>query len=47
MHIRAFHPNDTGQISELLHDTIRNVNLGDYTEEQAKFQAPENIHFRD
>lgn len=29
MHIRPFHPNDTGQISDLFHDTIRNANLND------------------
>lgn len=47
MNIRKFQPSDADQIAQLFHDTIRTVNLGDYTEEQVKAWAPDNIHFRD
>lgn len=47
MHIRRFQSADAGQIAQLFHDTIRTVNLGDYTEQQVKAWAPDDIFFRD
>lgn len=47
MNIRRFNPSDIDQIAQLFHDTIRTVNLGDYTEEQVKAWAPDDIYFRD
>lgn len=46
MKIRLFQPSDTDQIAQLFHDTIRSVNLGDYSEKQVKAWAPDDIHFR-
>jgi len=45
--IRRFQPHDTDQIAQLFHDTIRSVNLGDYSEKQVKAWAQDDIHFRD
>lgn len=47
MKIRRFQTSDANKIAQLFHDTIRNVNLGDYSEEQIKAWAPDDIHFRD
>jgi putative acetyltransferase len=47
MIIRKFENRDAEQIARLFHDTIRNVNLGDYTQEQVEAWAPADIHFRD
>lgn len=47
MKIRRFRPSDTELIAQLFQNTIRSVNLGDYTEEQLKAWAPDDIHFRD
>lgn len=44
---RQFQSSDVNQIAQLFHDTIRTVNLGDYTEQQVKAWAPDDIHFRD
>lgn len=46
MKIRRFRPSDVEQIAQLFHNTIRSVNLGDYSEEQVKAWAPDDIHFR-
>ncbi len=45
--IRRFHPQDASQIAQLFHDTIRQVNLGDYTLAQVQAWAPDDLHFRD
>lgn len=45
--LRHFQSTDAGQIAQLFHDTIRTVNLGDYTKEQVKAWAPDDIYFRD
>ena len=47
MNIRRFEPSDFDQIAQLFHDTIRTVNLGDYTEEQVQAWAPDDLYFRD
>ena len=46
MIIRRFELQDAEQIAQLFHDTIRIVNLGDYTQEQVEAWAPADIHFR-
>jgi putative acetyltransferase len=45
--VRRFEPPDAEAIARLFHDTIRIVNLGDYTQEQVEAWAPDNIYFRD
>ncbi|MDR9409378.1 MAG: GNAT family N-acetyltransferase [Balneolaceae bacterium] len=47
MKIRRFQTPDKDQIAQLFHDTIRSVNLGDYSEKQVKAWAPDEIYFRD
>lgn len=47
MKLRRFQASDADQIAQLFHDTIRTVNLGDYSEEQVKAWAPDDIYFRD
>jgi putative acetyltransferase len=47
MEIRLFKKNDAEQIARLFHETIREVNIRDYSLEQVKAWAPDNIHFRD
>jgi len=43
---RRFHPQDAHQIAQLFHDTIRQVNLGDYTLAQVQAWAPDDLDFR-
>src|SRR5262245_41401980 len=45
--VRRFEPRDTEQIAQLFHDTIRTVNLGDYTQQQVEAWAPDDVSFRD
>lgn len=47
MIVRRFQVQDAEQVAQLFHDTIRTVNLGDYTQEQVEAWAPSEIHFRD
>lgn len=47
MDIRLFQENDAEQIARLFHETIREVNIRDYSIEQVQAWAPDNIHFRD
>lgn len=47
MKIRQFIPSDANQIAQLFHDTIRQVNRRDYSSEQVRAWAPDEIHFRD
>ncbi len=47
MEIRLFQPQDVPQIAQLFHDTVRSINLGDYTLEQVQTWAPDDIYFRD
>jgi putative acetyltransferase len=44
--IRLFKPQDAEQIAQLFHDTVREVNLRDYSIAQVKAWAPDDIHFR-
>lgn len=47
MTIRPFIVPDASQIAQLFHDTVRYVNIRDYSESQVQAWAPDNIHFRD
>lgn len=46
MKIRLFQSSDAEQIAQLFHDTIRTINSKDYSEEQVRAWAPDDIHFR-
>ncbi|MEP1075703.1 GNAT family N-acetyltransferase [Leptolyngbya sp. PL-A3] len=46
MKIRLFEAQDAEQIAQLFHDTIREVNVRDYSVNQVKAWAPDDIHFR-
>ena len=47
MKIRLFHEQDAEQIALLFHETVREINVFDYSLNQVKAWAPDNIHFRD
>ncbi|RUT09770.1 acetyltransferase [Dulcicalothrix desertica PCC 7102] len=47
MKIRLFQVQDAEQIARLFHDTIREVNIRDYSLEQVEAWAPDDINFRD
>jgi putative acetyltransferase len=44
--IRLFKAQDTEQIAQLFHDTVREVNIRDYSGDQVRAWAPDDIHFR-
>ncbi|BAY92501.1 MULTISPECIES: GNAT family N-acetyltransferase [unclassified Tolypothrix] len=46
MKIRLFQQQDAEQIAQLFHETVREVNIGDYSENQVQAWAPDNINFR-
>ena len=45
--IRPFKPSDVPQIAQLFHDTIRQINIKDYSEDQVKAWAPDDLYFGD
>jgi putative acetyltransferase len=45
--IRLFNKQDAEQIARLFHQTIREVNINDYSVNQVKAWAPDDIYFRD
>lgn len=47
MKIRLFHLQDAEQIAHLFHQTVCEVNIRDYSNNQVRAWAPDNIHFRD
>ncbi|BAZ15897.1 hypothetical protein NIES4071_77700 [Calothrix sp. NIES-4071] len=47
MKIRLFQENDAEQIARLFHNTIREVNIRDYSLKQVEAWAPDDINFRD
>ncbi|MBE9046289.1 GNAT family N-acetyltransferase [Pleurocapsales cyanobacterium LEGE 10410] len=47
MLIRLFRSEDTAQIAQLFQDTVRQVNIRDYSKEQVTAWSPDNIYFRD
>ena len=46
MQIRLFRTQDTEQIAQLFHETVREVNIRDYSNNQVKAWAPNDIYFR-
>lgn len=44
--IRLFEAQDAEPIARLFHETVREVNLGDYSSNQVQAWAPDDIHFR-
>ncbi|MDZ8053729.1 MAG: GNAT family N-acetyltransferase [Aulosira sp. ZfuVER01] len=47
MKIRLFHQQDAEQIAQLFHETVREVNISDYSNNQVAAWAPDNLYFRD
>ncbi|MGL5834078.1 MAG: GNAT family N-acetyltransferase [Waterburya sp.] len=47
MEIRLFQPEDTPQIAQLFHNTVRKVNIQDYSLKQVIAWSPDDIYFRD
>ena len=47
MLIRLFEQQDGDRLAQLFHDTIREVNIRDYSPEQVRAWAPDNLHFTD
>jgi len=46
MNIRLFQPQDAEQIAQLFHETVRQVNIHDYSNNQVAAWAPDDIYFR-
>lgn len=44
--IRLFEPQDAEQIASLFHETVREVNVSDYSSHQVKAWAPDDLYFR-
>jgi putative acetyltransferase len=44
--IRSFAASDVAQIAQLFHDTVREVNSRDYSSQQVKAWAPDDLNFR-
>ncbi|ESA38943.1 n-acetylglutamate synthase [Leptolyngbya sp. Heron Island J] len=44
--IRLFAPQDAEQIAQLFHETVREINVHDYSINQVRAWAPDDIHFR-
>jgi putative acetyltransferase len=44
--VRLFKVQDAKQIAQLFHDTVREVNIRNYSSNQVKVWAPDNLHFR-
>lgn len=44
--IRLFQPADAEEIANLFHQTVREVNIADYTLKQVEAWAPDDIYFR-
>jgi putative acetyltransferase len=47
MEIRFFQKEDAEQIAQLFHDTVRDINIRDYSIARVKAWAPDDIYFRD
>ena len=47
MQIRLFQSEDAKAIAQLFHDTVRKVNIQDYSLEQVQAWSPNDIYFRD
>ncbi|MBD2343850.1 GNAT family N-acetyltransferase [Anabaena subtropica] len=46
MKIRLFQKQDANQIALLFHETVREINIHDYSSNQVKAWAPDNIQFK-
>ncbi len=46
MIIRLFEEQDAEKVAQLFHETVREVNICDYSNAQVEAWAPDNIHFR-
>ena len=44
--IRLFKKQDAEQIAKLFHQTVREVNINDYSTSQVKAWAPDDVNFR-
>jgi len=44
--IRLFEAQDAEQIAKLFHETVREVNVRDYSNNQVRAWAPDDMHFR-
>lgn len=47
MQIRLFEERDAKQVAKLFHDTVRSINLRDYSPQQVEAWAPNDLDFRD
>ncbi|MGG6265152.1 GNAT family N-acetyltransferase [Leptolyngbya sp. AN03gr2] len=47
MLIRLFRPEDADQVAKLFHDTVREVNIRDYSIAQVQAWSPDDLYFRD
>ena len=47
MLIRLFQPQDRDRVAQLFHDTVREVNIRDYSLAQVKAWAPDDLYFTD
>ncbi|MEO0014577.1 MAG: hypothetical protein RLZZ535_2966 [Cyanobacteriota bacterium] len=45
--IRLFKKQDAEKVARLFYETVREINIRDYSRDQVESWAPENIHFRD
>lgn len=46
MEIRLFESRDSDRIAQLFHETVREVNVRDYSRNQVRAWAPDDLHFR-
>ena len=46
MKIRLFYEQDADQVARLFHETVREINIRDYSLNQTRAWAPDDIHFR-
>ncbi|KOP27170.1 acetyltransferase [Hapalosiphon sp. MRB220] len=46
MNIRKFHHQDTQEIMQLFYDTVHNINIRDYTQEQVDVWAPQYMDYQ-
>ena len=44
--VRLFEPQDVDQMAMLFHETVRQINIRDYSTHQVKAWAPDDIYFR-
>ncbi len=47
MKIRLFEKQDAEKVARLFHETVREINIRDYSSDQVEAWAPDDIHFRD